>query len=141
MWSLAAAVARVSCSHARAQRRSGRPASSAKASTANRACSLAAPVVLRRWTALAKRTSAASVATFSGRVIARCDPPAGVPFNTRRFRVWGCGLLPLQKKEMDTLTLLRISQLQLNDIMSSPTLRYSVLLRLKACGQSVECLQ
>ena len=39
-------------------------------------------------------TSAASVAAFSRRVIARCDPSAGVPFNaSASFRVWGSGLL------------------------------------------------
>ena len=45
------------------------------------------------------------------------------------------------KKEMVILTLIRLSQLQLNDIMSPPTPRYPILLRLKACGQSVGCLQ
>ena len=45
------------------------------------------------------------------------------------------------KKEMVILTLIRLSQLQLNDIMSPPTLSYPILLRLKACGQSVGCLQ
>ena len=44
------------------------------------------------------------------------------------------------KKEMVTLTLLRLSQVQLND-MSSPTLSYPILLGLKACGKIVECLQ
>ena len=45
------------------------------------------------------------------------------------------------KKEMVILTLLRLSQLQLNDIILLPTLSYPILLRLKACGQSVGCLQ
>jgi len=42
---------------------------------------------------------------------------------------------------MAILTLLRLSQLQLNDIMSPPTLSYSILLRLKAYGQCVGCFQ
>ena len=59
-----------------------------------RACSLAAPVVLRL---SLNGTSAASVAMFSRRVIARCGPPAGVAYNTsasfRGKTVWRCGLL------------------------------------------------
>ena len=38
-----------------------------------------------------------SVATFSRPVIARCGPPAGVPYNASASfcnkTVWGCGLL------------------------------------------------
>ena len=45
------------------------------------------------------------------------------------------------KEEMVILTLLGLSQLQLNDIMSPPTLSYPILLRLKACGQSVGSFQ
>ena len=70
------------------------PASSAKASTVNRVCSLAASVVLRSWTAL-NGTSAANVATFFRRVIVQCGPPAGIPYNTaasfrsKTVREWG----------------------------------------------------
>ena len=43
------------------------------------------------------RTSAASVAMFPRRVIARCGPPAGVPYNASALflgkTVWWCGLL------------------------------------------------
>ena len=39
------------------------------------------------------------------------------------------------KKEMVILTLLRLSQLQLNDTISLPTLCSSILLRLKAVGK------
>ena len=58
------------------------------------------------------------------------------------------GLLINTEEALDSVDwnpLLRLSQLQLNDIMSPPhspsTLSYSILLTLKACGQSVECLQ
>ena len=44
---------------------------------------------------------------FSRRVIARCGPPAGVPYNAsasfRSKTVWGCGLLLLYSFELGTI--------------------------------------